>query len=85
MATMDMSGLAITMANGAVVPVDPDYVQINLGPAAWPDLIELPEGGALEVILYSRDAMPVVPRDLADGETLRTMAARGRGTVRRCS
>lgn len=46
-----------------------DYVRATLGPRAFPELIEEPQGGALEVILYSRDAMPAVPVDLADGET----------------
>lgn len=68
--TINEHGATITMANGAVVPVDRDYLQVTLGPDAWPDLIELPQGGALEVILYSPDNMLNPSTYLADGETL---------------
>jgi len=71
MATMEMKqggAATVRMDNGAVVPVPPGYIRMEIGPDGAPDEITYP--GTERVLWFTGYQMPcVLDRDLADGES----------------
>jgi hypothetical protein len=64
----DHGAATITMANGRVAPVPPNYDSMTLGSRACPELITWPDGGEW-ITYYSLLLIDGLADDLADGET----------------
>jgi hypothetical protein len=66
---IDEHGAAtVTMANGKAFPV-PAFVGISLGSRAYPELINLADGGEWWVTDYRGELIDGLRGDLANGET----------------
>lgn len=67
---IDQHGAAtITMGNGRVLPVRPDYESIATHSGASPELITFPNGGELWLTDYRAELIDGLAGGLADGQT----------------